>query len=417
MVEKAKTLELKKHVAAIHSNNKLSLLQRKIANALLFNAYDQLFDKDEHEIHIPTLCKLIGYDSNDHKTIKKSLVNLLSTVIEWNLVDGSKIDAEGVWNASSMIADASIDGAICTYSYSNKMKKLLHRPELYGRLNMLVQAKFQSTYGLALYENCIRYQNIDQTPWFEIVQFRKLMGVDENKYKVFRDFKNRVLNKAIDEVNEFSPIFITAQFQKQGRQVTAIQFSIKSIKADKSNEDADSKPIPLSTTLRVKFGLSTPQIEEVLSMYEENYILEKIAIVESSPSYLKGIIKNLAKYLISAMKDNYQAVKSTKKVEINYGNKEAQRKDQSIDNAYNRFLDKEIIKKFNKMRGNKKSVILNHFEKYIRKGLYHDFYLREGLRNILIQDQFCKYIKEKQPSFIGEVVSYSEFSKSSEKVD
>src|SRR5690349_13402545 len=101
MGENKKTLELKKHVAAIHSSNKLSLLQRKIANALLFNAYEELLDKDEHQIHIPTLCNLIGYDSNDHKTIKKALVNLLATVIEWNLVDGNKLDKEGVWNASS----------------------------------------------------------------------------------------------------------------------------------------------------------------------------------------------------------------------------------------------------------------------------------------------------------------------------
>ena len=70
------------------------------------------------------------------------------------------------------------------------MKELLHRPEMYGRLNMLVQAKFQSTYGLALYENCIRYQNIDKTPWFDILQFRKLMGIEENKYKIKKRIKS-----------------------------------------------------------------------------------------------------------------------------------------------------------------------------------------------------------------------------------
>ena len=36
-----RTLELKKHVAVIHSNSKISLLQRKISNALLFHAYDE----------------------------------------------------------------------------------------------------------------------------------------------------------------------------------------------------------------------------------------------------------------------------------------------------------------------------------------------------------------------------------------
>jgi hypothetical protein len=153
-------LELKKHVAVIHSSNKLTLLQRKIANALLYNAYHYLQERDEHIIHIAKLCELIDYDSHDHKTIKRALVNLLSTVLEWNLVDGERLDTEGIWNASSIIADASIKGALCTYSYSNKMRSLLYKPLMYGRLDMQVQSKFQSGYGLALYENCNRFQEI-----------------------------------------------------------------------------------------------------------------------------------------------------------------------------------------------------------------------------------------------------------------
>ena len=78
-----RSLELKKHVAVIHSHSKISLLQRKISNALLFHAYDNLLIKDEHEIQISTLTKLIDYDSHDHKKIKQSLMDLLATVVEW----------------------------------------------------------------------------------------------------------------------------------------------------------------------------------------------------------------------------------------------------------------------------------------------------------------------------------------------
>ncbi len=315
MLERKKHLELKKHVATIHSTNKLSLLQRKISNALLFKAYDNLLEKEEHQIHIGELCRIIGYNSNDHKMIKKALVELLSTVLEWNLVDGERLNSEnaGIWNASSIIADASIDGAICTYSYSNKMKKLLHHPELYGRLNMAVQAKFQSSYGLALYENCIRYQDIGQTPWFEILKFRKLMGVEEGKYKIFRDFKTRVLDKAVEEVNKYSPIMIDPQLRKQSRQVMAIQFCIKQSKKLSLVEripslDGQAK---LSEVLKDKLGLSKKQISETLSKYDESYIREKIELIESSSSFQAGKIKNLARFLLCALKDDYQTTKSS----------------------------------------------------------------------------------------------------------
>lgn len=42
--------EVKKHVAAIHIKNTLSLLERKMANILLMNAYEFLPTKTEHTI-------------------------------------------------------------------------------------------------------------------------------------------------------------------------------------------------------------------------------------------------------------------------------------------------------------------------------------------------------------------------------
>jgi len=415
MVNRKKTLELKKHVATIHSSNKLSLLQRKIANALLFNAYDELLVKDEYEIHIATLCKLIGYDSNDYKTIKKALVNLLATVIEWNLVDGDKLNAEGVWNASSIIADASIEGPLCTYSYSNKMKKLLYRPELYGRLNMLVLAQFKSSYGLALYENCVRYQNINQTPWFDIAKFRKLMGVEDGKYKIFRDFKTRVLDKAVEEVNQYSSITVTPQFQKQKRQVVAIQFLIRAAKENNVSESQQTEAYSsLSEILKLKFGLSKKQIEEVMTNFDDDYIRQKITLVESSPSFANGKITNLAKYLISALNEDYQPTKSSQNIQIIRRNEKVEKNlqlkfDQNRGEEYRRFQNKEIINIFNKKRKSEQKETLAEFEKKLGKGIYRDIYLRDGMSNVLIQDQFCQFVRQKRQDFLDLIPTYSQF--------
>jgi plasmid replication initiation protein len=414
MRAKETVLELKKHVAAIHSSNKLSLVQRKIANALLFNAYDELLLKEEHQIHIRSLCNLIGYDSNDYKTIKKALINLLSTVIEWNLVDGNKLDAEGVWNASSIIADASIDGAVCTYSYSNKMKKLLYCPELYGRLNMYVQAQFQSSYGLALYENCIRYQNIEQTPMFDIAQFRKLMGVEEGKYTIFRDFKRRVLDKALEEVNKYSPLAVTTRLQKHGRNVTGIQFVIKHTKPDLDINDANFTP--LSEQLKDRFAFSKLQIENTLSSFDEKYILEKISLVETSPSFTQGKINNVAKYLLRALEEDYQPATSSKEM---LGKKKALPKPDKQEKIrlyedrkladYRRYQDKLILDLFAKKSAAQKRKLLKEFEQSLGKSLYRDIYQRDGLTNVLIQDQLCEYVKSHSVDLLESIPSYAEF--------
>ncbi len=427
MKEPKKAVELKKHVAVIHSGNKLSLLQRKIANALLFNAYQDLMVKEEHEIHIATLCQLIGYDSKDYKTIKQSLVKLLSTVLEWNLVDGDRVDAEGVWSASSIIADASIKGPICTYSYSNKMRKLLHRPAIYGRLDMMVQAKFQSSYGLALYENCNRFQDIGQSPWFDLDKFRKLMGVDDSKYKVFRDFKSRVLDKAVEEVNAYSSITVEPQLRRANQKVIAIQFLIKKANTQKVITDEKSKSVLLEV-LQLQFGLSKRQIAEVCTQYKDAYIREKINIIESSASFQTGKINNLAKYLLTALKEDYQAPKAGKEIVIEHEKRPARKSRKKsnvldfsdpeskaaheLENDYARYQHKALLAVVNDMTAIEKTKITADFEKYLTKssrGIYNNLYFRDGLAHPLIQDQLVAYLRRNKPDIVAKVTSYDDW--------
>ena len=68
---------VKKHVAAIHVSGKLTLLQRKLSNVLLLNAYDTLMSRPSHQIDARTLCLMIGYNSNDMDTLKQSLRGLV----------------------------------------------------------------------------------------------------------------------------------------------------------------------------------------------------------------------------------------------------------------------------------------------------------------------------------------------------
>jgi plasmid replication initiation protein len=222
---------LKKHVGLIHCENKLTLMQRKICNILLFNAIEKINDQDIHEIPIRQLCSLVGYNSNDSKQIKVAIKSLISVVMEWNLLEDSKYLNEVdypedaiTWNASSLLAGASIRNGIISYSYSPQMKSVLSSLDIYGRINLFVQAKFNSTYSLVLYENCVRFKNIKQTAWLPIDLFRSLMGVPPNKYPSFKEFKRSVINVAVDEINKKSDIYIEPQFKKAGRNIAAVQF-------------------------------------------------------------------------------------------------------------------------------------------------------------------------------------------------
>ena len=101
---------VKKHVAAIHVSGKLTLLQRKLSNVLLLNAYDTLTSQQVHMIDARTLCLMIGYNSNDMDTLKQSLRGLAETVAEWDMLDDKGQQEWGVSKNAERQGTFELDG-------------------------------------------------------------------------------------------------------------------------------------------------------------------------------------------------------------------------------------------------------------------------------------------------------------------
>lgn len=415
---KKESVELKKHVGLIHSANKLSLLERKIANALLFNAYETLLTKAEHQIHISDLANLIGYDSNDHKVLKKSLMSLISTVMEWNILD-KDLKGKEVWVASSMLADAKIDGPLCTYSYSKRMCELCHHPEFYARLNLKELSEFKSAYGIALYENCIRYKNIPQTPWFDLSLFKKLMGVEKGKYETFRDLNKRVISPAVKEVNAYSSIQVKPEYEKSGRVVNRIKFHIDhgSEKKQEAIAQLNNNENTLVSRLMNHYGFSAVAAKQLLNEYSESYLLEKMSVIESSISYATGKIENLAKYFEKALKENFQAPKSSKSavnqaIESTRKNKLEQKVIEQRKEEYSAYQRKIILDAYQNMPEKEKKEIDKQFEKAIKETAYYRAYItRGGIQDPLVCDRFVDFLRSNYKDIVNSFLSFSEFCK------
>jgi hypothetical protein len=370
--------ELKKHAATIHCSNSLSLLQRKVSNALLYHAYKELMAKEEHEITVKQLCRLIGYHGNNHAVIKDALKELISTVIEWNVVN----DVTGAenWTASSILASVCLEGPLCYYAYSPRMKQLLHSPSMFGKIDLVIQSQFRSSYGLALYENCIRYRGLPHTKWFEMDLFKKLMGVPVGQYDVFRDFKRRVLDKAIDEVNMYSDLIIEADYVREGRKVAKVRFKLKErakrLRLGQSGKKAEkvvvSEADPVKTQMMEQFGLSTGQIEQVMAEYELTFIQEKLQLIEASRPFKQGKIQNLAAYLVSALKNNYKTIKAKQcevinindvKLEIEFA--EIKRCIEDMRLRYQQYREEEISQALGALPANQKKALMDDFTSFV----------------------------------------------------
>jgi len=87
-------------------------------------------------------------------------------------------------------------------------------------------ARMDSNYSIRLYELLVQWKKAGKTPLFELEQFRGQMGLGVNEYKRMCDFKRRVLDLAVEEINEKSDLKVSYEQEKKGRRITGFKFKI-----------------------------------------------------------------------------------------------------------------------------------------------------------------------------------------------
>lgn len=95
-------------------------------------------------------------------------------------------------------------------------------------------ADLTSSYAIRLYEILISWREVGKTPKYEIDDLRSKLGVEPEQYKQMCNFKARVLELAIEQINKNTDITASYSQYKRGRAITAISFSFKPKKTDKS---------------------------------------------------------------------------------------------------------------------------------------------------------------------------------------
>jgi len=334
---------LKKHVAAIHTDGHLSLLQRKLSNVLLLNAYDALLTQTEHEIDEKTLCVMLGYDSNDRKPLKASLKALASVHAEWNILGDNQEEVE--WGVSSLLSHAILSKGKCRYGYSPALAEKLYNPDIYASINMAIQRKFRSKHALALYENCYRFKTVRSTGWWTLKTFRRLMGVDDSDY--YRQFKHlnaKVIKPTVKEINAVSDIQITPEFKRSGRSITEIRFIIGANPQLPLLDIDDDKAVKGTTVYQrlVAMGISHKLAESWITQHGEDYCAGKLDIVASQKASGAKIV-SVAGFLSAAIKQDYKdgSAGPTPKEKAASKAREAAREEKAALNAAARRQDTE----------------------------------------------------------------------------
>jgi plasmid replication initiation protein len=111
---------------------------------------------------------------------------------------------------------------------------------------------FKSQYSIRLYELLIKYKDVGNSKKYTIEEIRSLLGIGVNEYKVLADFKKRVLDLAVKEINDKTDTTIKYEQFKEGRTISHILFKIGKKLAKKKKDSKDQNTVDMFTGLSIK---------------------------------------------------------------------------------------------------------------------------------------------------------------------
>lgn len=347
------TYELKKHSAVSQISNRISLIQRKSYNAFLYFAREQAIENPDLDMYSVTLTKLRtfgGLQIKDAKHIQDSLKELMSIVVDYNILGKDK---QAEWGAFTLLSEVKVSGGEVSYAFPPSIKNALLNPRMYARINIAITRGLTSKYSLALYELARDYVNVS-IPRMTIKNFRDLMGLDDGQYDNFPDFRRRVIETAVDEINLKTDLQIGVEYIKDGRKVIGLQFNVR-------EQTVASDGIPIEDAV-MKIEEMIVHIPELVDNAKFMALMRKkledkgYDYVSSNIQYAISRAKqNVEAYSIAALDEDFAAGDRAKATSVKRNEKkkadQKQKEDQKL-NAISDQFDKEkarYIRYFNEL--------------------------------------------------------------------
>ncbi len=164
-------------------------------------------------------------------------------------------------------------------------------------------AQLTSKYAIRLYEFLIAWRDVGKTPVISLSEFRERLGLEMNEYQKMVNFKSRVLEPAIKQINELTDIHVKYEQYKTGRSISGLSFIFKHKKIDSIPSERDPNTVDLFTQMtdaqRHMFANKLSELPEMgrYSQGTESYPQFAIRIAEMlhDPERIKELYPYLKK--------------------------------------------------------------------------------------------------------------------------
>ena len=162
---------------------------------------------------------------NGYKRMKEAEETLFNRRFSYLDDEGKVIKSRWIQQVRYLDDEGAIE-LVFTLAVVNGISRIDGAENFFTSYLLEQTSSMDSIYSVRLYELLVQWKAAKNTPMFELEKFRDQLGVEVTEYKAMCDFKKRVLQVAIDEINEKSDIKISYEQVKKGRSIAGFKFKV-----------------------------------------------------------------------------------------------------------------------------------------------------------------------------------------------
>ena len=216
--------------ALINASYNLEVTEQRLMLLAIINARETengITADSKLQIHASDYMKHFNVDKKTaYEALKNAVDNLFNRQFSFREVrNGTDFIVKSRW--VSRIAYATNE-AILEITFAPDVVPLILRLEEHFTSYQLKQVtQLTSKYAIRLYEMLIAWREVGKTPQIELLEFRHKIGVEDTEYKDMHNFKKRVLEPSIKQINEHTDITASYEQHKKGRVISGFSFKLK----------------------------------------------------------------------------------------------------------------------------------------------------------------------------------------------
>lgn len=299
-------------IAIRPKRGKLTLLSRRIYNALLYHAQRGGVDQPSHTVLLSELIADARFNSNNTELLKSHIRDMQATTIEWHTSTGTGFR----WTSTQLLGTVHIQeqgrGRPCTitWSYPEAIRERLLKPVQYTKIFLEISGQMRSYAASVLYELGARYLTSpgrltmrEDVIWWAAV----LTGRSDIESVDYRILHRDTIKKALIELDALNDAFrMEVVEHKRGRKVEQLQFRvIPKEQATLEGMAATSKNVfDLALVERLeKLGFKHTDAQDLYATVDEGALRSAVDMVEarmrnmgqppleSPPAYLRDALR------------------------------------------------------------------------------------------------------------------------------